>query len=157
LTGQYRGYHNFRRKHYMSDTTSKRVEEALNKHSKGYNCAQAVSCAFCDKTGIDEETMFRVTEGMGLGMGGMEGTCGAISAAGVLSGLKNSSAHLDRPDSKRTSHEASKKCLSEFKAQNKSVICKDLKGIETGTVLRSCNDCIADAVRIIDYELFGEE
>ena len=141
----------------MSDTTSKRVEEALNKHAKGYNCAQAVSCAFCDKTGINEETMFRVTEGMGLGMGGMEGTCGAISAAAVLSGLKNSSVHLDRPDSKRTSHEASKKCLSEFMEQNKSVICKDLKGVETGKVLRSCNDCIADAVRIIDHELFGEE
>ncbi len=40
------------------------------------------------KTGVDEATMFRFTEGMGLGMGGMEGTCGAIGAAAVLSGLK---------------------------------------------------------------------
>ncbi|MDR1769533.1 MAG: C-GCAxxG-C-C family protein [Hungatella sp.] len=141
----------------MSDTTSKRVEDALNKHARGYNCAQSVSCAFCDKTGIDEETMFRFTEGMGLGMGSMEGTCGAIGAAAILSGLKNSSGHLDRPDSKRASHQSSKKCLSDFKEQNKSVICKDLKGVETGNVLRSCNDCIADAVRIIDQELFGGE
>uniref|UniRef100_UPI000B1EA7BF C-GCAxxG-C-C family protein n=1 Tax=Clostridium sp. NkU-1 TaxID=1095009 RepID=UPI000B1EA7BF len=95
----------------MSDTTSKRVEDALNKHAKGYNCAQSVSCAFCDKTGIDEETMFRFTEGMGLGMGSMEGTCGAIGAAAILSGLKNSSGHLDRPDSKRASHQSSKKVL----------------------------------------------
>lgn len=141
----------------MSDTTSKRVEEALHRHTKGYNCAQAVSCVFCDKAGIDEETMFRFTEGMGLGMGGMEGTCGAIGAAAILSGLKNSSVHLDRPDSKGVSYKASKKCLSDFKEQNGSVVCKDLKGVETGNVLRSCNDCIADAVRIIAQELYGED
>lgn len=140
----------------MSETTSKRVEEALNKHSKGYNCAQAVSCVFCDKTGIDEETMFRFTEGMGLGMGGMEGTCGAIGAAAILSGLKNSSAYLEQPDSKGASYNASKKCLMDFKELNGSVVCKDLKGMETGNILRSCNDCIADAVKIIEQELFGE-
>lgn len=140
----------------MSDTTSKRVEEALKKHDRGYNCAQAVSCAFCDKAGIDEETMFRFTEGMGLGMGGMEGTCGAIGAAAILSGLKNSSVHLDRPDSKRVSCQSSKKCLSDFKEQNGSVICKDLKGVETGNALRSCKDCIADAVRIISQDLYEE-
>lgn len=141
----------------MSDTTSKRVEEALHKHSNGYNCAQAVSCVFCDKAGIDEETMFRFTEGMGLGMGGMEGTCGAIGAASILSGLKNSSAHLDHPDTKGISYKASKKCLVNFKELNGSIICKDLKGTETGKVLRSCNDCIADAVKIIDQELYGKE
>lgn len=87
----------------------------------------------------------------------MEGTCGAIGAAAVLSGLKNSSARLHKPDSKRTSYESSKKCLSDFKEQNGSVICKDLKGVETGNILRSCDDCIADAVRIIERELFNEE
>lgn len=135
--------------------TTKRMEEALKKHDMGYNCAQAVSCVFCDKVGIDEETMFRITEGMGLGMGGMEGTCGAIGAASILSGLKNSSAHLDSPDSKKISYQMSRQCLSDFKNQNGSLICKDIKGVETGNVLRSCNDCIADAVKIIDETLFS--
>lgn len=138
----------------MSDTTQTRVEESLKKHAKGYNCAQAVSCVFCDQAGIDEETMFRFTEGMGLGMGGMEGTCGAIGAAAILAGLKNSTVHLDQPDSKGQSYHASKKCLSDFKEQNGSVICKELKGVETGKILRSCNDCIADAVKIIEENLF---
>jgi C_GCAxxG_C_C family probable redox protein len=138
----------------MSDTTRKRMEEALKKHDKGYNCAQAVSCVFCDKVGIDEETMFRFTEGMGLGMGGMEGTCGAIGAASILSGLKNSSVNLENPDSKKISYEMSSQCLSNFKNQNGSIICKDLRGEETGTVLRSCSDCITDSVRIIDETLF---
>ena len=40
--------------------------------------------------------------------------------------------------------------------QNGSVICRDLKGVDTGNVLRACNDCIADAVRIMEKELYGE-
>lgn len=100
--------------------------------------------------------MFRMTEGMGLGMGSMDGTCGAIGAAAVLSGMKNSTVHLDHPDSKAVSYKAARQCLNEFKEQNGSVICRDLKGVDTGNVLRACNDCIADAVRIIEKELYGE-
>ncbi len=46
-----------------------------NKHTavakfteKGYNCCQAVACTYCEKFGIKEEDMFRMTEGFGLGM-----------------------------------------------------------------------------------------
>ena len=81
-----------------------RVDKVAEKHKSGYNCAQAVACAYCDLVGIDEETMFRMTEGLGLGMGGMEGTCGAISAAAVLAGLKISTADLEKPNSKGTSY-----------------------------------------------------
>ena len=35
-----------------------RVNKAAERHKKGYNCAQAVACAYCDLPGIDEETMF---------------------------------------------------------------------------------------------------
>lgn len=139
----------------MSDQILKKVQAALEYHAKGYNCAQSVSCVFCDEAGIDETTMFRFTEGMGLGMGGMDGTCGAIGAAAILSGLKNSTARLEHPDSKAASYRGSKRCLNDFKERNGSVICRDLKGIETGKALRSCNDCIADAVKIIARELYG--
>ena len=48
-----------------------RVEETIKRHDKGYNCAQAVACTYCDLVGMDEETMFKLTEGFGAGMGGM--------------------------------------------------------------------------------------
>ena len=51
---------------------SKKVEQAMAFHDKGYNCAQAVACSFCEEFGIDQETMFRVSEGFGLGMGMMD-------------------------------------------------------------------------------------
>lgn len=71
-----------------------RVDKVAEKHKSGYNCAQAVACAYCDLVGIDEETMFRMTEGLGLGMGGMEGTCGAVTAACVIAGAKNSTVEM---------------------------------------------------------------
>ena len=52
-----------------------RAERAAEYHKKGYNCAQAIVCAFCDKAGLDEETAFKVSEGLGLGVSDTYGTC----------------------------------------------------------------------------------
>lgn len=38
-------------------------------HDEGYNCAQAVVCAYCDSFGLDRDTAFKMAEGFGLGMG----------------------------------------------------------------------------------------
>lgn len=140
-----------------NESVSNREQTALNLHQKGYNCSQSVALAFADKCGVDPELLFRVTEGLGLGMGCMEGTCGAISAAAVLSGLKCSTAQMEKPDSKAVSYKQAKACLEAFHEQNGSVICRELKGVDTGRVLRSCPDCICDAVRIIEKMLYTEE
>lgn len=131
-----------------------RVEKTIERHDKGYNCAQAVACTYCDLVGVDEETMFRLTEALGAGMGNMEGTCGAVSGACVLAGMKNSSGNLEKPDSKGNTYKLAREIMNEFQEQNSSVICKDLKGKETGRVLRACPDCIRDAARIAEEVLF---
>ena len=46
---------------------STKVEKALELHGKGYNCAQAVACSFCEEFGVDQETMFKISEGFGFG------------------------------------------------------------------------------------------
>ena len=132
-----------------------RIEETINKHNKGYNCAQAVACTYADLVGIDEKTAFMLTEALGAGMGNMEGTCGAVSGACVLAGLKNSSGNLEKPDSKANTYKISREILSEFKNQNGSVICKELKGVGTGKPLRSCEDCIKDAANLAEKILFN--
>lgn len=134
-----------------------RVEETIKRHDRGYNCAQAVACTYCDLVGVEEETMFRLTEALGLGMGGTEGTCGAVSGACVLAGMKNSSGNLERPDSKAASYKLSREILKQFMEQNGSVTCKDLKGIETGKILRPCADCIRDAAALAERVLFSEK
>lgn len=135
-----------------------RVEETIKRHDKGFNCAQAVACTYCDLVGVDEETMFKMTEALGLGMGGMEGTCGAVSGACVLAGMKNSSGCLEAPNSKAASYRLSRELVRRFLEKNGATVCKELKGVETGKVLRPCADCIRDAAAIVEEVLFcGED
>lgn len=131
-----------------------RINETLLKHSKGYNCAQSVACTYADLVGLDEKQMFMLTEALGAGMGNMEGTCGAVSGACILAGLKNSTGNLNKPDSKADTYKIAGEILKTFKEQNGSVVCKELKGIDTGKPLRSCNDCIKDAAKLAEDILF---
>ena len=130
-----------------------RVDKVAEKHKRGYNCAQAVACAYCDLVGIDEETMFRMTEGLGLGMGGMEG---AVTAACVIAGAKNSTVEMGGLGSKGATYKISKEIVRRFKEESSSVICKELKGVETGTPAKACPDCVKDAARILEEVVFGE-
>jgi C_GCAxxG_C_C family probable redox protein len=98
------------------------------------------------KIGIDEETLFKAGEGFGLGMGAMACTCGAVSGAVMLAGLKNSGGVNQR--TKVATYKLAAKIVDEFKAKNQSVICREIKGVDTGKVLRSCSGCIEDAVKI---------
>ena len=133
-----------------------RKEKANALHDKGYNCAQAVACTFADKVDVDEEVLFRACEGLGLGMGCMQGTCGAISGACVLAGFVNSSANLDAPNSKQATYKLSRQIVEQFQARNSATVCKDLKGVETGKMLRACPDCIKDAVEFAEEVLFAD-
>lgn len=128
-------------------------ELAIALHDKRYNCAQAVACSFAREAGMDMETLFRACEGFGLGMGGMEGTCGALSGAVMLAGLKNSDRNLETPATKAATYQLSKEILQKFQEKNHATKCKDLKGVETGCPLRSCPGCIEDAVEIVQEVL----
>ena len=129
---------------------SSRVENALENHGKGYNCCQAVACAYADLAVVDENLIFAAGEGFGAGMGGMQCTCGAVSGACMVAGLLKSSRNTEEPVTKGGTYRITKEIAQAFKEKNGSVICKDLKGIETKKVLRSCDGCIEDAAKILE-------
>ncbi len=132
---------------------SDKVQRALDNHKKKYNCCQAVACAFCEDVGVDEETMFKAGEGFGLGMGGMECTCGALSGAVMVAGFKNSSGSTGNPTTKAATYKLSSAIIDKFQAKNGTTTCKVLRGIDTGKVLRSCDGCIEDAAKIVEEVL----
>ena len=123
-------------------------ELAIALHDKKFNCCQAVACAFAKEVGMDEATLFKVGEGFGLGMGCMEGTCGALSGAIMLAGLKNSDGNIEDPATKAATYKLSKELLQKFVEKTGSSVCKELKGVETGKVLCSCPDCIRIGVEV---------
>lgn len=111
-----------------------RVAEIKDKHTRGYNCAQIVLCSYAEELGIDEETLFRISEGFGAGMGGMMQTCGAVTAMFMALGLANSSGDLQACDTKPQTMKKVRELAAEFEKKNGSIVCRELKGIDTGKV-----------------------
>ena len=140
----------------MNETQiQERVDRAARIHESGGNCAQAVVCAYSDLLGVDEETLYKVSEGFGLGMGQML-TCGAVTAMYMVVGLLNSSGSAERGITKGATMKREKELSDIFLRKNGSITCREIKGVDTHQVLRSCPGCIEDAVRIIAEELFAE-
>ena len=128
-------------------------ELAISLHDRGFNCAQSVACAFTEEIGVPEEVLFAANEGFGLGMGAMAGTCGAVSGAIMLAGFKNSCADPAQPRTKASTYKLAAEITRQFAEQNGSLTCREIKGVDTGKVLRSCPDCIMDAVEIAEKVL----
>ena len=137
-------------------TLEERLARADSMHRSGGNCAQSAAYALEDLAEIDEETLFRVMEGFGGGMGGRDATCGAVSGAVAIAGLVRSGGSPEA-GTKKDTYKLSKEIVSEFKEQNGSIVCRELKGLDTGRLLRSCPDCIHDAVRIAVHVLEEEQ
>lgn len=128
-------------------------DRALEYHKQGYNCAQAVVCAFKDQFDLDEQTLFKLSEAFGLGMGNMEGTCGALTGALMVAGYLNSTGKLgtEMPKSKAATYALDRVIAGAFLEQNGSMLCKDLKA--KGPTFVPCDTCITRACDILEKEL----
>ena len=107
-----------------------------------HNCAQAVCCAYADLVGLNNDTAYHLAAPFGSGMATMDGTCGAIVGAGMILGL----ASADRAQARK----GMKQIMTEFGQKNGATQCRQLKGIDTGIVLRECTDCVADAAELLE-------
>jgi C_GCAxxG_C_C family probable redox protein len=123
------------------------IVKARELREKGYNCAQSVACAFVDILPIDEVTLYKLSEGFGGGMGGNDGTCGALSGAIMVVSLLSSSGDVQNISKEKT-YPLVKELYDSFVTITSSPICKELKGSTTGEPLHPCNLCVEDAVRL---------
>ena len=71
----------------MVDKTS-RVLKARDLFLKGYNCSQAVFCAYSDLYGIPDELALRLSASFGGGIGRMRSMCGAVCGMSMLAGME---------------------------------------------------------------------
>ena len=132
---------------------SERIDLADALHRKGYSCSQAVAVACADLVDVPKETLFRATEGFGLGMGTTDGVCGALTGGLLIAGLKNSSGNLSAPKTKAATMKISKAMLTNFRDKCGSIICRELKGLDGGKMLCSCPDCIKHGVEVVEENL----
>lgn len=129
-----------------------RVQKAVDLREKhGYNCAQAILCAYADLFGMDEQTAYRIAEGFGTGMGGMGDTCGAVSAAFMLLGMKSKNGIGDKAG-RAALYKDVRELAAAFKAEAGSTICRELKG-QTGLPVYPCTKCIETAAKLFEERM----
>ena len=133
---------------------SDRIKIADELHRKGFSCSQSVAVACADMVDVPKEILFKATEGFGAGMGTMDGVCGALTGGLLIAGLKNSTGNLANPKSKASTMKISKAMLTSFREKcGGAIICRDLKGVDTGKMICSCPDCIKHGVEVVEEQL----
>lgn len=111
-------------------------------YKRSYNCCQAVLLAFEDLTGLDRDKLISIGAPFGSGMGNMKGNCGALVGAQMVLGLT-------QYQGKRMGTQA-KNVYDAFKKLCGDTICEEIKGVYTGYVRCSCDDCVRNAIKIIE-------
>lgn len=132
---------------------SDRIILADELHRKGFSCSQSVAVACADLVDVPKEILFKATEGFGAGMGTGDGVCGALTGALLIAGLKNSTGNLAAPKSKASTMKISKAMMNSFREKSGALICRELKGVDTGKMICSCPDCIKHGVEVVEENL----
>ena len=109
-----------------------RPEKAKELFENGYNCAQAVFCAFEDVTGFDRETALRFSSGFGGGMGRLREVCGAVSGITMVLSCVYGGADPSDHEKKKALYSLIQQAANDFKAENGSYICRELLSLGSG-------------------------
>jgi C_GCAxxG_C_C family probable redox protein len=143
----------------MPKQPTNRTEIALSRHSKGFNCSQAVFSAYAE--GVDEATALKIASGFGGGMGRMAGTCGVVTGAFMALGTKFGGTTPDR-EAKEFMYARIKDFASRFEARNGSLMCRTLLGCDVSTpegfqhaqeaklFSTTCSKLVRDACEILE-------
>lgn len=108
------------------------AEQARELFYQGYNCAQAVFCAYCDEMGMELEEAARLASSFGGGVGRLRELCGALSGAELALGFLRGYSDPGN-QTEKTAHYAQVRELAErFRVRNGAIICRELlKDVKT--------------------------
>ena len=93
---------------------------------EGYNCAQAVFCAFTDVTGLDIDTSARLASSFGGGMGRLREVCGTVSAAAMVLGMARGYSDPKDPDAKSAHYKLVREFAARFREAEGDIVCRAL-------------------------------
>jgi C_GCAxxG_C_C family probable redox protein len=144
-------------------------EEALLLFSEGFNCSQSVFTVFGKEFGLKEENCLKIACPFGGGMGRRQLTCGAVTGALLVLGLKFGMTKSEDTASKIVTYGKTNDFFAEFKKRNSSICCRellqgldmndpeDLKTIKERNLFRlNCDKYVEDAVEIVGHLISTE-
>jgi C_GCAxxG_C_C family probable redox protein len=142
-----------------------KVEQAVSCFKEGFSCSQAVFATYAPQLGLDREAALKVAGPFGGGMGGMGHTCGAVTGAFMVIGLKCARLRADDIETKEQAYNLVKEFARRFTSRNGSVMCRELldQDISTpegrliatdkGLFTTICPRLVQDAAEIIEQIL----
>ena len=137
-------------------------DKALELFSGGYNCAQSVLGAFCEDNGLDLDTALKFATGFGGGGMRYKQTCGAVSGAIMVIGLKCGQYIQGDTKTKGYCYHKVHEFLDKFKEKYDTVICGELLEIDKNKELEKelerikllfksiCPEFVKSAVQILE-------
>lgn len=102
------------------------AERAVELFYQGYNCAQSVTVAFSDVTGLSEEFSARLSSSFGGGMGRMREVCGAVSGMLTVLGLVYGYSTPGDDGVKRAHYHNVQLLAGQFREQIGSIVCREI-------------------------------
>ncbi len=110
-----------------------RIESAVEVFKKGFSCSQAIFSTYGKELGLDRNVALKIASAFGGGMGRMGKTCGAVTGAFMVIGLKYGQIKVENKQAKDKTYSLVKEFVKRFEARNNSTICKELLGCDIGT------------------------
>jgi C_GCAxxG_C_C family probable redox protein len=107
-----------------------KVETAVDRFEAGCSCAQAIFSTYAEDSGMDRPTAMKVSAGFGGGMGRMAHTCGVVTGAFMILGLKYGG---EDADAREKAYQMVREFAAQFEARHGTLLCKDLMGCDIST------------------------
>ena len=105
---------------------SEHAQLARSLFLQGYNCSQAVFCAFCDVTGLEIDAAARMTSSFGGGLGRLREVCGTVSGAALVLGMVKGYADPKDYAAKKAHYALVQEFARRFREKNGSIVCREL-------------------------------
>ncbi len=105
---------------------SHHAELARSLFLQGYNCSQAVFCAFCDVTGLEIDAAARMASSFGGGLGRLREVCGTVSGAALVLGMVKGYADPKDYAAKKAHYALVQEFARRFREKNGSIVCREL-------------------------------
>jgi len=108
------------------------VEDAVNCFCRGAACSQAILGTYGPLVGLPPELGMKLASGFAGGMR-LAQTCGAVTGAFMVLGLKHAGPNCDQRDGRENVYAAIRDFTARFQQRNNTVVCKELLGCDIST------------------------
>ena len=111
-----------------------RADRAHGLFRQGFNCSQAVLAAYAPGLGLERDKAFRLAQSFGAGMARLGETCGAVTGALMVIGLKYGKVRAKDDASKEKTYRLVREFMDRFRAKHGSLRCRTLLGHDIGSI-----------------------